>query len=211
MSSLRIRLCDLSSLWRYSCLALVFLVLSCGQYEYSSPLPGILEVRLRVVNNRPGLTPFGPYNQFGLTLTDLSVFRTGNIRFPIYSDLYAIRRNSKGDWFNCLDTLARDSMKILGQVYAPPGVFRALEMTMSPDPFVLINYGFYSNSINVFYTPPLQALQHFPPTGNQMQIEIQEGRLTRVTVTLDLDSSLVRHTEAFEYKSKFYVSSIKIY
>ena len=193
------------------CLSLAVGSFSCKQYDYTSPLPGVLEVRLRVVNNRPGLTPFGPYNQFGLTLTDLAVFRSGNIKLPIYSDIYAIRRNSKGDRFNCLDTLARDSMKILGQVYAPPGAFRALELTVSPDPFLSINYGFYDNFINVFYTPPLQALQHFPPVGNQMQIEIQEGRLTRVTVALDLDSSLVRHTEAFEYKPKFYVSSIKIY
>jgi len=102
-------------------------------------------------------------------------------------------------------------MKILGQVYAPPGTYRALELIITPDPAVLVNYGFYSNFIGVFYNPPLQALQHFPSSGQQFQIEIQENRLTRVTVAIDLDSSLVRHTEEFEYKPKFYVSSIQTF
>lgn len=192
-------------------LALLFLVVSCEQFEYSSPLPGVLEIRLGVANNRQTLIPFGPQSRFGLTLRSLEAKRPGGTRLPIFSDLHAIRRNPDGDYFNCLDTLARDSASVLGQVYAPPGTFTALEFTVSPDPIVFILYGFYSNIIGVVVRPQFQDLQRLPAPGDQLNIRIEESRLTRVTVTLDLDSSLVQRTETFEYVPRFHVSSVEIF
>lgn len=194
---------------------LVFLLFvlfaSCGQYDYSTPLPGVLEVRLGVVNNRQSLIPFGSLNQFGLILRSLEARQPGEIKLPIFADLHAIRRNPDGDYFNCLDTLGRDSGLVLGQAYAPPSTYFALEFTISPDPILFAYYGFYGSVIEVVTPIGQQALQRLPRTGGQLSIPVQEGRFTRVTVTLDLDSSLVRRTETFEFRPYFYVSSVQIY
>ncbi len=200
-----------SSVKKIIALALSPLVISCEQFDYSSPLPGVLEIRLGVVNNRQSLIPFGPQSRFGFTLRSLEAKRAGGIRLPVYTDLHAIRRNPDGDYFNCLDTLARDSASVLGQAYAPPGTFTSLEFTASPDPIVFILYGFYSNNIGVVFRPQFQVLQRLPASGDRLEIRIEESRLTRVTITFDLDSSLVQRTETFEYVPRFYVSSVEIF
>jgi hypothetical protein len=131
---------------------------------------------------------------------------------PIYSDLNAIRRNPDGDEFDCLSASARDSLLVLGQTYAPPESFTGLELTISPEPFVFISQGFFSSSIIVQEIPPFQALQRLPKSSNQqLNIEVQQSRLTVVTVTLNLDSALVQRTETFGYRPHFYVSSTRTF
>lgn len=194
--------------------ALSSLALSCKQYEYASPLPGVLEVRLRVVNNRQDLVPFGPQNQFGLLLKELNALEPGNIRQPIYADLYALRRSPDGDAINALDTLSRDSAIILGATYAPPTSFAGLNLTMNFSQFLF----FFRppNPLPILIAvnpPPLPAPP--PPTFFEIQapssIKVNEDRLTVVTVTFNLDSVLVRRSEDFEFHPSFYISSIQNY
>lgn len=195
--------------------------ISCEQYEYSSPLPGILDVRLRVKNNRQGLLPFGGQNEFRLNLRNLEARREGDIILPIYANVNAIRRNPDGDIFNCLDTLARDSAYILGQAYAPPGNFSILDLTvdprvncvdMFPVPCVVYYNGFFTQPITVEISPLATPFQRLPAAGQPpLNIVVEEGRLTRVTVTLDLDTSLVRLADTYLYLPKFYVSSIQVF
>lgn len=201
-----------STLFRFSiALVLSLVTLSCEQFEHSSPLPGILEVRLGVINNRQDLLPYTTAI-FVLRLKSLEATQPGGIKLPIYSDLSAIRRNPDGDEFNCLDTQARDSLLILGQVYAPPEPFARLELTISPEQFVFISQGFFGSTIPVREIPPVQALQRLPKNpSQQLNIDIQESRLTVVTVTLNLDSALVQRTETFDYRPYFYVSSIRTF
>lgn len=194
--------------------ALSLLAFSCKQYEYASPLPGILEVRLKVVNNRTDLVPFGPRSSYGLLLKELNALEPGNIRQPIYADLYALRRSPNGDAVNALDTLARDSSIILGETYAPPTSFTGLNMTMNFDGFM-----FFFRPPNPFpitilvNPPPLPAPP--PPTffeiPAQAPIVVNESRLTVVTVTYNLDSVLVRRSEFFEFHPSFYISSVQNY
>ncbi|MBI4534990.1 MAG: hypothetical protein HY708_01840, partial [Ignavibacteriae bacterium] len=106
--------------------------ISCQQYDYGSPLPGVLEVRLAVKNNRTDLIPFGQLNIFLLKLTSLEVREPEGTRLAILSDLQAIRRNPDGHFFNCLDTLARDSAFVLGMTYAPPKTFTKLNVIAEP-------------------------------------------------------------------------------
>jgi hypothetical protein len=200
---------------------LVLLGLSCEQYEYSSPLPGILDVRLRVKNNRQSLLPFGGQNEFRLNLRKLEARKDGNIILPIYADLRAIQRNPDGDIFNCLDVLTRDSAFILGQAYAPPGVFSILDLTIDPrvncsagisTPCVMYYNGFFLQPIIVEIAPEATSFQRLPGEGQPpLNIVVEERRLTRVTVTLDLDSTLVRKANTYEYRPKLYVSSIQIF
>ncbi len=210
-----------SNALRFSTALVLFLTtLSCEQFEHSSPLPGILEVRLSVVNNRQNLLPFTGVNplaprdsnHFFLRLKSLEATQAGGIKLPIFSDLDAIRRNPDGDEFNCLDVRGRDSLLILGQRHAPPETFTGLELTISPDPIVFISQGFFGSFIPVMEIPPAQALQRLPgDPGQQLNIDIQESRLTVVTVTLNLDSALIQRTETFGYRAHFSVSSVQTF
>jgi hypothetical protein len=204
------------------------LSLSCKDYEYTSPLPGVLEVRLKVVNNQQQYLPFGNTNAFFMVLKDLNAVLPGNIKQPILSDLNAIRRNPDGDVFNTLDPRGRDSNFVLGQTYAPPVTFPALDITANfPLPSFILIYRTrliintlgdtvlvpYSDTISVVPPPPPIFLENFlqvpaPPTA---PIEVREGRRTVVTLVLDLDRVLLRRQFDFELHPSFYISSVKQY
>jgi hypothetical protein len=199
---------------RYNALVLAFVGgvmiagIACNQYEYASPSPGILDVRLRVINTRTDIVPFDSTSSFLLIMRTLVATQPGDIEMEIFGELNAIRRPSNGELYNCLLREARDSVLILGRSYAPPGSFTGLEMTVTPFQSLTV----FRNNIPVFIEvrmplPAPPALQRLEP----LNIEIQEGRTTRVTVTFDLDQSLVRRTEWFEYHPVFYVSSIQVF
>ena len=187
-------------------------ILSCTQYEYSSPSPGYIEIRFAVKNNRQDLLPFAPdslgfaVNNMFMNLRDLTATQ-GDIELPIYADVNAIRRNADGDPFNCLDTRARDSLLVFGRCYAPPEVFTGLEVTIEPPPLLFISQGFYGSTIPIVQVPPVQALQKF----EGLNISVNQGRITQVVVTFDMDSSLVQLSESFAYIPHYYVSSVTNY
>lgn len=183
-------------------------VLSCKQYDYVSPLPGTLEIRLASANSRANdLLQFRPGNTYQLTLFNLEARQSGDIRLPIYSDLTAIRRNYNGDLFNCLDVGARDSTIILGRAYSPPLQYQYLRMTIKVSPFVFRFNGYQFESIPVEI--PLSGDAIIDLRSDALRIE--EGRRTIVTVTMDLDSCLERRTESFLYHSRYYISSVQTF
>ncbi len=189
--------------------------LSCKQYEYASPLPGVLEIRLKVVNNRQDLIPFGPLNTFFFSLGELNGMQPGDIKQPIYADLQAIRRSPDGDPVNTLDSLGRDSIFVLGATYAPPITFVGLEIDLEEwgsaiqifrNAIPIPNFIFVNNP-----PPPAPPPPRFFELSAPSPIQVNEGRRTVVTVTLDLDASLLRRTEFFELYPAFYISSVKNY
>lgn len=187
--------------------------LSCKEYEYISPGPGIVEIRLKVVNNREDLIPFGPTNQWYLLLKDLNLLQSGGVKLPVYADFRAIRRNPDGDPLNALDISARDSAIVMGQVYAPPESFVGVDLTVNFNPALAVfrNGLPIANFILVNPPPPAPAVPTFfriPPSVD-MNIKVNESHLTRVTVTINLDSVLVRRSEYFELHPFFYVSSVQ--
>jgi hypothetical protein len=196
-------------------LALVFSVMSCGQYDYSSPNPGILEIHLKTKNSRTDFLPFSDRSFFLFNLKSLEAFTVSGGRLPVLPDLNAIRRSTDGDFFNTLDTLARDSSLILGKVYAPPGTYNRIEMVasiISPSFVVVPNVGTLTRQIEVEQPLPLpDALKTLPRAGGTMSFTVAEGRVTRVNVMIDLDTTLVRQTESYLGQLQFYVSSIQNY
>lgn len=131
-------------------------------------------------------------------------------RLEVFADLYAISRNRNGDPFNCLHPTAGDSTMILGQVYAPPGDFVALEMLIEFADVVSINSGFFPVQIlveNPFPPPP--AFQRIPTDGSSRLMSVREGQRTQVVVTVDLDSTLVRRAETFLKQPYIYISSVE--
>ncbi len=155
--------------------------------------------------------PFGENNRFRITLRTLEVIRDDGARLSVYADLNAIRRSDDGDTYNCLDTLARDSVYVLGQAYAPPGTFTGIDITAQHENFVRVTgvLGLVSAIDVVVPQPPPPALKSLPRPGETLSIKINEARKTIVNVTLDLDSTLIRRTEVFQGNLQFYVSSIQ--
>lgn len=187
--------------------------LSCSQYEYDSPLPGIIEIRMSVKNNRPGILEFsgidtttGTGNFFILNLKDMEVIQPGGQRLRVYASLAAIRRDPDGDNFNTLSLEARDSALVLGVGYAPPGVYDRLEMSITSTGVVIRASG---GNIPVIDLPPFIALQQLPPADQPVVIPVTEGRTTRVNVTFDMDRSLRQRAESFDYVPYFYISSVQ--
>lgn len=199
-----------SALVSLSILSATFL--SCSQYEYASPTPGILEIRLRVKNTRTDLIPFSVANYFALTLTELEATKPDGSFLRILTDLNAIRRKSDGDTLNCLSFSARDSVILMGRVYAPPTTFTGLEIEIKPDPFLIVSTGIVPSFIEVRQPAPAPpTLRTLPTTGSVLNVEVKEGKTTLVVVTLDLDLTLIRRSEWFEYNPTFYVSSIQTF
>jgi hypothetical protein len=194
--------------------------LSCDQYDYNSPLPGVVEVRLAVKNNRTGILNFTPPDTTGATAASffvlnvktLEIFQSSTgARLPIYANVYAIRRNPDGDDFNALAMAARDSQIVLGAGNAAPGTYDRLELTVAPASFLVRSFGAYTTQIDVVDQPPYQQLQQMPPIGVPLSITVQEGHTTRVVVTFDMDSSLIRRVESFNHLPHYFVSSVNVY
>lgn len=191
------------------------LALSCKDYEYVSPGPGVLEVRLKVVNSRLDLIPFGAANQWYIVLKEMNGLQAGDVKLRIYADVNAIRRSPDGDPLNTLDTLARDSSIVMGQMYASPTeTFTGFDFTVTFTPSLSV----FRNSLpipNVIRVdpppPPAPAPQTYfrIPPEESLSVKVQEGRLTRVTVTINLDSVLIRRSETFELNPSFYISSVQ--
>ncbi len=192
-------------------LSVTLLFVSCSQYDYTSPLPGILEIRLKTKNSRTSLMPFGQ-SSFNFNLKSLEVVRAGGARLDVLPDVNAIRRPTNGDSYNALDTLARDSAIILGRAYAPPGEYVGINLVATiENSFVIVPRPSGIPSVLPVAPPStlVPALKQLPRPGESLSIKVQENRLTRVHVMLDLDSTLIRRAEYFEGVLQFYISSIQ--
>jgi hypothetical protein len=189
--------------------------LSCKDYEYLSPEPGILEIRLKVTNNRQDLIPFGSSNQWIVLLKDLNGLQPGGVQQRIYGDVHSIRRTPDGDPLNALDFMGRDSGLVMGAVFASP-----------LDQFVGINFTVnFSQALSISRNglpipnviqvnspaPPAPASQTFfaLPESMNLALKINSGRVTRITVGMNLDSVLVRRAESFELHPSFFISSVQ--
>ncbi len=198
---------------RFCAVAILALgALSCEQYEYNSPSPGVIEVRLKVANTRTDLLPFATFDSTATSahsmtfvMKSLEAVDANEVHLPIFSDLYAIRRNPDGDIFNALDPRARDSLTVLGAAYAPPQQFTGLELVVDVPEGVFISYGLYGSFIPVDPILPFQALRQLEGT-----IPVESNRTTVVVVTFDLDQSLIQLTESFLFAPVFYISSVEI-
>ncbi len=203
--SFAVRLCLLA--------ATALSAISCSQYDYVSPTPGILEIRLRTKNSRQDFIPFGT-STFIFNLKSLDAIRDNGARLDVLPDLNTIRRSNDGDNFNTLDTLARDSVLVLGKVYAPPGKYVGIDIVAE------LLHGFSVVQIAgvagrfipipvIEPVPPPPALNQLPRSGQTLSFTVNEGKVTRVNVMIDLDQTLLRRTEYFEGDLQFYVSSIQ--
>lgn len=169
----------------------------CKQYPYSSPLPGLIEVRLKTVSQS---IPYGPLNTFPMSLSVVRAIRNDNVKLEVYEDITAIRRSPHD--VDLFSQDAFDSTLVIGQADAPPGTYIGLDVILDPDGFVLLDGYRFINVTDATADPSFISLRR--------PITIEESRTTIVTVTFNADSSLVKGAEDFKYYPTFYVSSVGI-
>ncbi len=176
------------------------LQLSCSQYDYSSPLPGIITIRLHTISDTTNIS-FSPLNNFVLKVSQVQVDRSDGAWAVVYADLKATGRTT--GIYNTLDATARDSSMVLGESYLPPGTYTAILMLIEPGSAVVLDGYRY---IPVVRPPTLGSALVFDfPSG----FKVSEGRRTNVVLTINLDSSLVKGPDYYIFNPMYYISSIQ--
>ena len=168
---------------------------SC-QYDYSSPLPGTIELRLKTISHN---IDFAPLNNFTLKVTQINVVRAGGSQLVVNEDVNAISRTA--NIYNTLDFRARDSSLVIGQAYAPPDGYTEVLMLVQPGPQVILN-GY--QIIKVDKLPDFQPTLVFHRNFN-----VREQQVTRITLTIDLDSTLVEGATDYTFNPVYYISSVR--
>ncbi len=177
-------------------LALTFVILNLGcQTEYASPLPGIVEVRLKTVSKD---IAFDPLNNFILTIPSVEAIRDDGARAQIYPDLEAIDREDTK--LNTLDIRAQDSLLIIGQTYLPPGSYTGVGMLIDPARQVILD-GY--RVITVERQPDFDTRLSFASP-----FSIDEYTTTQIVLELDLDSTLLKRANTYMFRPTYRISSI---
>jgi len=174
-------------------------VLNLGcQTDYSSPLPGIVEVRLKTVSNA---IDFDPLNNFILTVSSVQGVRDDDAKVVIYGDLQAIER--KPTKVNTLDERARDSLLVIGQTYIPPGNYKGIDLLLSPATTAILDgYRVITVEKDPDFDPRLKFRSPF---------DVKEYTTTRIVLEVNLDSTLLRRANTYEFRPYYSISSIGQY
>lgn len=177
---------------------LILLFASCEQYEYTSPLPGIVQLNLRAKYTQFD-TAFS-LNNFVLRVTEAQAVRSDGARANIFLDPKAIGRPP--DVYNMLGKKAYDSTMIIGQYPLPPAQYNRLTLLVEPGPIVLLD-GYRA----IFVDRPTEYSAFIAMPTN---FTIEESKTTIITITVDLDATLQKLAYTFLYQPRFYVSSITV-
>ena len=168
----------------------------CGQYDYSSPQPGVLEVRLKTISNN---IPFDPLNNYVIKVSRIEAVREDLAHAVIYEDLKAIQRTT--NVYNTLDVRARDSILVMGQTYIPPGRYIGIILQVEPasavirDGYRIIPVDLPDNSGYFFIYPA--------------RFEVREQASTLIKVAINLDSTLVQRANSYRFRPYTYISAIE--
>jgi hypothetical protein len=177
-------------------LGLSFAIANLGcQTEYASPLPGIVEVRLKTISRN---IHFDPLNNFILTVSSVEAVRDDNARAEIYADLEAIeRRDTK---LNTLDQRAEDSTLIVGQTFMPPGNYQGIDILLEPARTVILDgYRVITVERDPDFDPRLRFRSPF---------SISEWTTTQIVLEVNLDSTLLRKANTYLFRPFYSISSI---
>jgi hypothetical protein len=169
--------------------------ITCKQYDYYSPQPGVLQIDLKAISNN---IPFGPLNNFSLNVSSITAVRTNLSQVNIYEDLKSYQR--QGSKYNTLDPNASSGSIIMGLTYVPPGDYIGLKMVLTPDTMAILD-GY--RVISVLKLPDFS-------TGLSVarNFSVSEQGTTRITFAVNLDSMLVRNGLTYTFRPYYYIESI---
>jgi hypothetical protein len=190
----------------FSLLVFSFLLFGCEE-NVRSPQPGILEIRVKAKTTLYQSTHPIFRNGFSVVLNNVSAIRNDNAILQIYSDIRSTKRYPS--LIDLLDTLALDSSLILGQTYTPPGDYQRVNVNLAPIGFSFFN-GYQNQFISVIDVRESgQEVLYL-----QQNFTVKEMKKTMVTITVDIDSSLVRSVvdgmDVFLFQPNFWISSVKV-
>jgi hypothetical protein len=171
--------------------------ISCKQYDYYSPQPGILEVHVKTISRN---LEFLPLNNYSFNISNLTAVRPTQNLVHIYEDLLAYKQADEFS-YNALDTRTRDSSFIIGQSYVPPGDYIGMTARWVPGLIVVLD-GY--RQISVIIPPEVNTSTSF-----QHPFTVQEAGRTKITITVNLDSTLIRTGNHLTYRPYLYISSIQ--
>jgi hypothetical protein len=165
------------------------------QTEYSSPLPGIIEVRLKTISNN---IKFDPLNNFILTVSSVQAVRDDGARADVFGDLEAILREDTK--LNTLDVRARDSALIIGQTYLPPGEYQGVDLLLEPArQAILDGYRIITVDRDPDFDPRLRFRSPY---------SIKELTTTQIVLEVNLDSTLLKKANTYQFRPYYNISSI---
>jgi hypothetical protein len=186
----------------------VCILAGCKQDEYTSPLPGTAELKLRATYS---FDKNFQQNNFPLRLTSLKAIRSDGIRANIFADSKAIMRQRTPDIYNALGKDASDSSIVMGSYPLPPGDYLGFEMIIEPgDQVVLDGYRYITVDV------PNEYKYNKTVSVTNKPFSIAESKLTSIVVTANLDSILRKLAYTFEYhplsddrtRTFYFISSI---
>lgn len=187
-----------SSVVLITILFLSFLYINGCQYDYTSPLPGIIEIRLKTVSDTTQID-FLPLNSFTLTISQLTAIRSNFTKVLMYSDIKAF--DTKPIIVNTLDPSARDSMLIIGQTYAPPDEYVGVDVLLEPAKKIILE-GY--RQIDVERPEGFSPLLSF-----RKPYSVNEGKQTIITLTIDLNKSLKKGAFTYTFEPYYEITSIQ--
>ena len=166
------------------------------QYDYHSPNPGIIQIKLKTISKN---IEFTPLNNFVIKITGIEAVINKDKSVAIYNDLKAIE--SKTLLVNTLDFRARDSSLIIGETYVPPGDYIGVNMLIEPSREVILD-GYRVILVN--------KPENFNPLLKfEKNYHVDESRTTYITLTIDLDKTLIKGAFEYTFDPVYYISSIK--
>ena len=174
---------------------------SCQQYEYASPAPGTVSLRLRSYYTQFD-TLFSD-NNFTLKVTEIKAVRSDGILANVYEDVKSI--GPTPDIYNVLGRDAYDSVLVIGEYPLPPGDYRGLILKVEPGPRVILD-GYRSIPVEKLPSPLYSATVII----NQ-GYRIEEARVTSLVITVDLDVTLSKLAYSFQYVPRYFISSESIH
>ncbi len=173
----------------------------CSQYDYSSPTPGTLEVRLHSYYTQFD-TVFAD-NNFTLKVTRVYAVRSDGILANVYEDVKAV--GPTPDIYNILGRDAYDSLLVIGLYPLPPADYLGLIVQIEPGPSVVLD-GYRNIAVDRLPPPDYTTVVNiFAP------FHIEEAKTTSLVITADMDVTLKRLAYTFQYNPSYFVSSQKTY
>jgi hypothetical protein len=168
------------------------------QYDYTSPLPGIIEIRLKTISDTTQID-FLPLNSFTLTISQQMALRSNKSEVQMYSDIKAFE--TKPIIVNTLNPQARDSMLVIAQTYAPPDEYIGVDVLLQPAEEVILR-GY--QVIDVLTGEGFNALLSF-----RKPFHVTEGKQTTITLTIDLSKSLQKGAFTYTFVPYYEITSIQ--
>ncbi len=187
---------------RILCFILVALAIgSCSRYDYSSPTPGTISLKLRAYYTKFDTT-FSD-NNFAVKVSSIKAIRADGIKADVYQDVKSI--GTSPTIYNVLGRDAYDSTLVIGEFPLPPDNYKGLELTINPGSEVVLN-GYRSIGVDA---ASAEGNPFFVSLATSFTIE--EARTTSIVLTANLDAILKPLAYTFLYdptNNHYFISSV---